>query len=127
MSHRYIILHQWLETDLGDVGAGKGESIGEVQKGPGVEVGWGGPGSQPGVGEQGLITLRAGVEEATRFRRATGIVLLESHLSQVSLWPCPPRPAVRMHRLSPPGSPPLPQQISAHLHPKAGSCFLHGG
>lgn len=33
MSHRYIILHQWLETDLGDMGAGKGESIGEVQKG----------------------------------------------------------------------------------------------
>ena len=91
MSHRYIILHHWLETDLGDVGAGKGESIGEVQKGPRVEVGWGGPGSQPGVGEQGLITLRAGVEEATRFRRATGIVLLESHLTRqhLALSPTP--------------------------------------
>lgn len=38
MSHGYIISHQWLETDLGDMGAGKGESIREAQKGPGVEV-----------------------------------------------------------------------------------------
>ena len=38
MSHGYIISHQWLETDLGDVGAGKGEGIGEAQKGPRVEV-----------------------------------------------------------------------------------------
>lgn len=38
MSHGYIISHQWLETDLGDVGAGKGEGIREAQKGPRVEV-----------------------------------------------------------------------------------------